>query len=462
MRPPPSKKSRAPLFIVAGVAAVMLAVVAALVLTNRSSNPIEIEAKRLAEEQQRKLAEQLEREKKEAEARGKAFTDFQTQLLDLLKDRRYADAEKLAQDKLADPFLAAYHGVIAAWRDAVQRANRFWTALPAAVAKLENREFLPKDLGALLSQLATESVLELLDMLKPDAQMSADAAWFCFAEQKFDLALARVAAADREKMTRLERDSRDIVKQQRIAQLLAFARANDNKQNGQLALAALAEILNTLDPQHKEALELRAKISAYYDANFTNTIGMEMVWLPKNGANGGYYVGKYEVTQAEYEKVMGKNPSYFKDPRKPVEAVSWDEAMEFCKRLTDIERKAGGLREGWVYTLPTEKQWEYFVGDADLKDAVTSKDRPRKSTERVGSLGKNKFGLYDVRGNVWEWCAYWYDSSQKYRVLRGASWGDSSPAILAVSFRDDSTPFNRYSNIGFRCVLVGGASSLSR
>jgi formylglycine-generating enzyme required for sulfatase activity len=228
-------------------------------------------------------------------------------------------------------------------------------------------------------------------------------------------------------------------------------------------LAALAEILNTLDPQHKEALELRAKISAYYDANFTNTIGMEMVWLPKNGANGGYYVGKYEVTQAEYEKVMGKNPSYFKDPRKPVEAVSWDEAMEFCKRLTDIERKAGGLREGWVYTLPTEKQWEYFVGDADLKDAVTSKDRPRKSTERVGSLGKNKFGLYDVLGNVWEWCDDWYDSSQKHRVMRGVSWGYGDPPALAVSARLGSAPGNRFNFLGFRVVLVRrGASSSSR
>jgi formylglycine-generating enzyme required for sulfatase activity len=74
-------------------------------------------------------------------------------------------------------------------------------------------------------------------------------------------------------------------------------------------------------------------------------------------------------------------------------------------------------------------------------------------------LGKNKFGLYDVRGNVWEWCADWYDSSQKYRVLRGASWLNSGPTILAVSYRVSGTPGSRGNDVGFRCVLVGGASA---
>ena len=73
----------------------------------------------------------------------------------------------------------------------------------------------------------------------------------------------------------------------------------------------------------------------------------------------GYWLGKYEVTQAQYQAVMGKNPSYFKGDDLPVECVSWDDAANFCAKLTEIERAAGRLPAGYEYVLPTEAQWEY-------------------------------------------------------------------------------------------------------
>src|ERR1043166_3462509 len=96
---------------------------------------------------------------------------------------------------------------------------------------------------------------------------------------------------------------------------------------------------------------------------FTNSIGMAMVWMGE-----GYWVGKFEVTQKEYQAVTGKNPSKFKAERNPVERVSWHDAMAFCKALTEKERAAGTLPKGFVYSLPTEKQWDEFVGDSSLND----------------------------------------------------------------------------------------------
>lgn len=194
------------------------------------------------------------------------------------------------------------------------------------------------------------------------------------------------------------------------------------------------------------------------NGSFKNSIGMELVWLEKASDQGGYWVGKYEVTQSEYEKVTGGNPAEFQGARRPVEKVSWNEAVDFCAKLTGLDSKAGKLPKGFAYALPAEKQWEYFVADATLEDAVTSQDGERSSTENVGSKGSNKFGLYDVRGNVWEWCADWWDSEQKYRVLRGASWGFVDPDRLAVSCRLNFTPDFRDRNIGFRVVLVGGGA----
>jgi len=148
----------------------------------------------------------------------------------------------------------------------------------------------------------------------------------------------------------------------------------------------------------------------------------------------GFWLGKFEVTQAEWLAVMGRNPASRKDPANPVEMVNWEEATEFCKRLTDLERARGTLPPGWIYTLPTEAQWEYACR-AETKTAWSFGDDPaqlfkngnynditgnfvgndtehddkHQYTAPVGKFAANPWGFHDMHGNVWEWCADWYD-----------------------------------------------------
>lgn len=183
---------------------------------------------------------------------------------------------------------------------------------------------------------------------------------------------------------------------------------------------------------------------------FANSVGMELIWLP-----AGYWVGKYEVTQEEYLAVMGANPSRWTGSRQPVENLDWHEAERFCERLTALDAAAGALPPGHVYALPSEKQWEYFVADAALQDMVCRRwegllplgSRP------VGSLGANRYGLHDVRGNVWEWCSDWWDHKRNERVLRGGSWDLVHPEDLEAAYRPVSAAVGRSGNIGFRVVL---------
>jgi formylglycine-generating enzyme required for sulfatase activity len=155
-----------------------------------------------------------------------------------------------------------------------------------------------------------------------------------------------------------------------------------------------------------------------------------------------FFLGATNVTQAQWTAVMGYNPSSFKGDTLPVESVSWDDAISYCKKLTERERAAGRLPPGWEFTLPTEAQWEYacragttgdFAGDLDAMAwyAKNSGGTPHP----VGTKQPNAWGLYDMHGNVAEWCADWYDSypsgsitdpagpaSGALRVNRGGSW----------------------------------------
>ena len=198
----------------------------------------------------------------------------------------------------------------------------------------------------------------------------------------------------------------------------------------------------------------------------TNSIGMKLVLIPAGtftmgspldevGRRGdetphevtisnSYYLGVYEVTQDQFEKVMGKNPSNFKEARNPVENVSWDDAVAYCKKLSELpEEKAAG-RE---YRLPTEAEWEYacragsssvyFFGDSadSLPEYAWFGEGREGNSHPVGEKKPNRWGLYDMHGNVWEWCQ---DSHRDYqssavtdprgsgndlfRVTRGGSW----------------------------------------
>ncbi len=179
----------------------------------------------------------------------------------------------------------------------------------------------------------------------------------------------------------------------------------------------------------------------------TNTVGMVLL-----KTSSGRWAGMYEVTQDAYQKVMGNNPSAFPGGNHPVDSVNWNETMAFCKKLTEKEQKAGELPKGFVYTLPTQAQWEQLVDNVPLSDAVMSLSVPRRSsTEPVGSLGPNSLGLYDTRGNVMEWCL---DPQDKpYRVLRGGAWDTFIDINARSEFREYSAPDKTKNDYGFRVML---------
>jgi uncharacterized protein (TIGR02996 family) len=269
----------------------------------------------------------------------------------------------------------------------------------------------------------------------------------------------------------------------------------------------------------------------YRHRRLTNSLGMEFVLIPPGRFLRGspeteaerdpdegpqheveitqpFYLGAYPVTQAEYKKVMGKNPSHFssrgrgkgkvkglKTRRFPVERVSWGEAVEFCRHLTENERALGRL-----YRLPTEAEWEYacrggrsvkdltpfclaeptsslsstqanFNGTHPYGEAAEGPDLGRTTT--VGSYQPNGLGLFDMHGNVWEWCSDWYDPSyyqrsprqdpqgpesnpENYHVLRGGSYYGPGDVCRSAT-RNRRVDGGRIDGDGFRVVLVAGA-----
>ena len=176
-----------------------------------------------------------------------------------------------------------------------------------------------------------------------------------------------------------------------------------------------------------------------------------------------YKIGKYEVTQEQWEAVMGENPSDFKGSNNPVENVSWDDCKKFLEKLNSMpEVKESGL----TFRLPTEKEWEYAcragaTGDyykladgteitkSTLGEVAWYEDNSGKKTHPVGQKKPNAFGLYDIHGNVWEWCEDLYRAGISFRVYRGGSWVSSSGDCTA-GYRGYSDPDYRSYDLGFR------------
>ena len=253
----------------------------------------------------------------------------------------------------------------------------------------------------------------------------------------------------------------------------------------------------------REELRVRDTSAAFAklgDRFTISDLGLEMLWVkhgafmmgsPKSEAKRdedeiqhqvtltkGFYLGKYEVTQAEWERVMGNNPSRFKGADRPVENVSWSDAVEFCKKLTEMEKKAGRVPQGMSYQLPTEAQWEYACragtstmyswGDDINPKLANYQDSGLSKTMAVGSYRPNPWGFHDMHGNVWEWCADWFGdypsgsvtnpigpASGSLRVFRGGSWYYDG-AYLRSAMRNNNSPSARGNGIGFR---VGFQSS---
>jgi formylglycine-generating enzyme required for sulfatase activity len=178
-----------------------------------------------------------------------------------------------------------------------------------------------------------------------------------------------------------------------------------------------------------------------------------------------FFMGKYEITQEQYQAVMGNNPSEFKGAKLPVEKVSWNDAVEFCKRLSK--------KTGKIYRLPSQAEWEYacragtktpfYFGETITPDLVNyngnnpyasaAKGLYRKQTTDVGSFSPNAFGLYDMHGNVWEWCSL-RDNDRNDRPVRcGGSWNDAAVNCRSA-YRLSNSAGDRFSDIGFRVAMV--------
>ena len=186
----------------------------------------------------------------------------------------------------------------------------------------------------------------------------------------------------------------------------------------------------------------------------------------------GFFMAETECTQGQWEAVMGGNPSYFKGTQRPVERVSWSEAVEYCRKLTAKQRTEGILPEGWEWRLPTEAEWEYAVRAGttgarygDLDTIAWHGGNSGRGTHPVSQKAANAWGLQDMMGNVWEWCSDWSGdystgsvtdptgpSSGSSRVRRGGSW-DYDARVARSASRSRSVPGFRYDFLGFRPAL---------
>ena len=275
-----------------------------------------------------------------------------------------------------------------------------------------------------------------------------------------------------------------------LAGVLTVARARGRRERSQDAPppGAVRPWAKVGELQKRKAAEAGVPVARAVDLG--GGVTLKMVYIPsgefmmgsERGSGGGrpvhrvritkgFYLGAYEVTQAQWQSVMGSNPSHFKGADRPVERVSWTDCQGFVRKLCAKE----GVPEG-TYRLPTEAEWEYacragsttrfYFGDSDgdLDNHGWHRGNSGRQTHPVGEKTPNGFGLYDMHGNVWEWCSDWYDSgyygkspgadppgpgSGSYRVNRGGGWLHSSGDCRSAG-RSWDAPVGRYFSLGFR------------
>jgi formylglycine-generating enzyme required for sulfatase activity len=251
------------------------------------------------------------------------------------------------------------------------------------------------------------------------------------AKEKEQQAAAEAARIAKEKQIAAQKQLEE--QQRKEAEDAAAKKKAAQDAKPKMELAAAVVTPRTENPKPAEAFDSVPR------REMTNSIGMVLVSMPS-----GFWVGKYEVTQGEYRKVMWHNPSKSINDRQPVEQVTWSGANAFCKKLTEMEHSK--IPAGSSYLLPTQKQWEEFAAGQKFEDLSSQGTVGRTQPSVVGQSGAaNKFGLFDVLGNVWEWCLDGGTDAEK--ILKGGAF-DSTNYDLSMA------PDRQMPNCGFRCVLV--------
>ncbi len=220
-----------------------------------------------------------------------------------------------------------------------------------------------------------------------------------------------------------------------------------------------------------------------------STLGMKFVRVPGKPILMSVWPTRVQDYHAYASVVPGVNdawrqPGFDQDSTHPVVKVSWEDARKFCRWLTGFERRAGRLSARQDCRLPTDEEWSWAVGIGPQETGASPKEKDKKldgvfpwgspwppppgagnygsllgvdpytHTSPVGSFSPNELGIYDLGGNVWEWCEDAYDETGQTRVLRGASWDGIDPITLLSSNRDHYAPTGRDDGIGFRCVCT--------
>jgi formylglycine-generating enzyme required for sulfatase activity len=269
----------------------------------------------------------------------------------------------------------------------------------------------------------------------------------------------------------------------------AESKSGDPAKVGEMTASEQAEVKRGVDQSKKASASINLKRLADTVEGYSpktnyivkSALNMELIWCPPGGyvrgegdsahqviLTKGFYLGKFEVTQEQYEKVMGKNPSQFKGDKLPVEHIPWKDAVAFCEALTKKER----IPRGWEFALPTEAQWEYACragtttvyswGDNITPQFANYGESGLSKTVEVGSYSANPWGFFDMHGNLWEWTADWHGAYPRSsvvdprgpndgsaRVYRGGSW--SAPgSLLRSAHRGTYSPSNRLKIFGFR------------
>jgi len=282
-----------------------------------------------------------------------------------------------------------------------------------------------------------------------------------------------------------------------VAIFLLSSNGSHDSPQGSQPITVTTSSENTAESTSKTTIKANtAQTSSSQNSdNYTNSIGMEFLKIPTGEFMMGspsdekrrleregpvhkftiekpFYLGTFEVTQEQWREVMDDNPSSFKGDNLPVDSVTWNEAQEFIRKLNQKE----GTDK---YRLPSEAEWEYACragtttrysfGDDEsiLSDYAWNNKNSRSKPHPVGQKKPNPWGLYDMHGNVWEWCqdkfhssyigapsdgSAWESGGGSSRVLRGGCWYYLGTGYLRSAFRDWDNPDYRIFNLGFRVL----------